>query len=269
MKSIILILLLLSYSFCFSTSLFDLEIMRQKFKNFEYDQVIRLAESALEHKEDLQKNELITIYEMKAVSHYSQTDMNKALESFIQLLKIDGNHSLDPQKHSPKIVAFFQDIKENIAQKPGQFDEPKSIITKTDTVTIVADYGSQLKKAVPASFVLPGSGHLLCGNKRKGSLYSTMSILALGTTIYAAIDCKEKENKYLNTTVANDIEKAYNIYNIAYKRRNTMVVIYSLLWIYVQADLLYIEKPKKRVEFSVKPALSDKGINTLCFSIHF
>ena len=121
----------------------EVEIVRQKFRNFEYDSVITYASKALAEKEHFSSENLIDIYELKAISHFSLLEMNASLSSFLEMLKIDPDYSLDPVKTSPKILSFFEELKKSY--QPEVRDETARQTAKIDTVRIADDRTGELK----------------------------------------------------------------------------------------------------------------------------
>ncbi len=223
----------------------------QKFRAFDYDAVIELSNKALTHADALSQEELFQILEMKAVSHYSKMEMTEALNSFVEILKIDPGHELDPVKYSPKIVAFYNEIKvnfpvETVSQPVEQ--EPE----KPDTV-IVYRQDRSFKKSILPSLVLPGTGHLLIGKRQKGMILTTLSAATLATSIWLSIDCANKEKDYLNAVDPGDIDAKYAEYNSSYKTRNALWTAYAAIWLYTQVDLIFLQKPSAPIQVGLLP----------------
>jgi hypothetical protein len=219
------------------------EVIEQKFRAFDYDAVIELAKQSLVHADDYMPEILFQIYEMKAVAHYSKMEMTQALNSFLAILKIDPEHDLDPVKHSPKIISFYDEIKLNFkhSQKSEDIAEIQ-LPVKPDTV-IVYRMDSSFKKLIYPSIVIPGSGQWLDGQRQKGMILTGTGAALLVSSIYVTLDCAQKEKDYLNANVQSDIDDAYASFNSSYKTRNALWAAYSLVWIYSQIDLFISHKP--------------------------
>ncbi len=258
-----------------STALFaqsgsvQLEMMQQKYRTFDYDAVIELAENALQDTSELNKDELFQIYEMKAAAHYSKMQMQQALTSFMHILRLDPNHELDPVKTSPKIVNFYNEIKANFQSEQSKPDTlPKPQIQVVDTVRIVENSSGFYRKTLPASLLLPGTGHLLAGNGRKGTWLTTLSVISLSAAAYYTYSTHQKQEQYLNATDAQDIQRRYSAFNSAYKKRNVLWGAYAVLWAFAQTDLLFIQTPQYSVNFSYLPRNNFNPARILC-SVHF
>jgi hypothetical protein len=246
--TIIISLVLIRTAVAQSQSL-EIELMLHHFKNFEYRQVITIAEKLLVKKEDLSTSDLLKVYELKAISHYSLAEMEAALNNFIELLKNDPDYTLDPARTSPKIMSFFQQIKTSL-QTPVK---PKTTIpqkTKIDTVHVYVDSSRNFRKAMARSIVIPGWGHLYLGHKKKGWLLTTSSLAGLGASLYFLFDCEQKQTAYLNEINLDKIASKYDQYNNSYRTRNLSMICYSLIWIYSQADLLTTKQPTHLVYFT-------------------
>lgn len=225
----------------------EIEIMQQHLVNFEYDSVVTMADKMLADKRSFSESELLEIYRMKAIAHYSLLEMNAALNSFVEILKIDPDYSLDPVRTSPKIVKFFSEIKSNIRQKasPPETIQP----VKTDTVKLIMDTGSVYRNTLVRSMLLPGWGHLYLQNHKKGWLLSALSTATLGSAIYYIFDSRNKQKAYLNEIDPSMMDTKYNSYNRSYKTRNILISAYALLWLYSQTDILVFQHKNIKGEF--------------------
>ena len=224
------------------------ESIEQKFRAFDYDAVIDLANQALVHAGDYTPEILFQIYEMKAVSHYSKMEMTASLNSFVEILKIDPQHKLDPAKYSPKIVAFFDEIKQSFLRSVEPISQPTTQDAAQPDTVIVYRIDNSFPKIIYPSLLAPGSGHWLGGHKQKGMILTGASTILLASSIYYTLDCRQKEKDYLNAVAQNDIDSKYALYNSSYKTRNALWSAYALVWIYSQVDLFFSYKSKSPIQ---------------------
>lgn len=221
-----------------------LEMIQDYYRAFDYGKVIELSNQALSGDYTFSGQERVKIYQMKAIAHYSQRELDAALASFIKLLEINPEFQLDPFETSPKIIDFFKQIKQS-------YHTPKAV--EKDTVYIKPDtvhtHSVTVKFAKPQlySTILPGTGHLAKGDILKGVLLTTLSTAALGFTISSWMECQDKEHAYLNTTDPQLIEQNYTRYNKAYKKRNTCLALYAGIWVISQLDLVLFENHETRL----------------------
>jgi hypothetical protein len=85
----------------------DLRPLIEKFRAFEYHAVIAMAESLLVHQESLPPQQVIEIYRIKAIAHYTLSQTVAAAAGFAVILEIDSTFALDTLQNSPKIVEFY------------------------------------------------------------------------------------------------------------------------------------------------------------------
>jgi hypothetical protein len=220
--------------------------VEEEFKNFEYAEVIRDSENLLRIKRALTNQQLFEIYTMKGIAHYTLAEDDNTRECFLEILKIDSSYSLDESRISPKIISFFNTVKQEYIQNlPEPEPEVKTVeIIKVDTVfipKIIKDVESEtmLKNSMIRSVILPGSGHLYNGVSTKGWILVSLSALSLGSSIYFIIDTNKKEKEYLQERSRNLIEDKYNSYNISYRMKNISLSLFAAVWLYSQLDLLF------------------------------
>jgi hypothetical protein len=87
--------------------------LNSHYKNFEYEEVIILAEQILDSPK-LSIQEKSEILKIKGISEYSSNRMLSAKITFAELILFNKNAQLDMQKVSPKIVAFFNELKSEL-----------------------------------------------------------------------------------------------------------------------------------------------------------
>ena len=113
-KSFLLFTLILSVSLY---SLFDSEEsigkLHKHFRNCEYQQTIRFAELLLKNS-NMDKKEKSQIYIIKGISEFSSNQILNAKITFAELILFDNNVTLDPREVSPKIITFFNELKNKL-----------------------------------------------------------------------------------------------------------------------------------------------------------
>ena len=85
--------------------------LRALFQEFRYQEVIQNAEEILQRNSKMSKEEECEILRLLSLSYYSQQDMQGALKNFAKIIEIDPNYRLNPVENSPKILAFFEEIR--------------------------------------------------------------------------------------------------------------------------------------------------------------
>ena len=263
----ILVCLFSSISFAQQHSLDEI---RNYYKSFNYQKVIELSETLLSES-SLAKDEIIELETMKAVSHYSLNDETSARKSFIEILKLDKNYSLDPAFISPKIITLFENTKKDFNQiygdnKPEEKVEDKPAEEKPVQLTQnIPQYNTPLLKSI----ILPGWGHLSKNGSMKSWLITAAGLASLGSMIYYIVDAKDKEKQYLNETDPLLIQQKYNSFNKSYKTRNALIATYAAVWLFAQLDLLVFDTGLDSPPLSISPQLNQQNNISLSFKMSF
>ncbi|HEY6906101.1 MAG TPA: hypothetical protein VI230_01450 [Ignavibacteriaceae bacterium] len=220
----------------------SLSLMKKKFDQFKYVEVVTMANKLLLKKVPFTKADILGIYKLKGISHYSLSEDDAAKKSFIEILRIDTSYTLDSTKISPKIISFYNQVKQNYIQQQKEIEA--NTVVRIDTVYVPkieydAEHEWKLKNAIARSLIVPGLGHLYLESSFKSVVLTVLGSASLVSSIYYFIRTEDKENKYLVETDPVMIESRYNEYNDSYKKRNISMIAYGVLWLYSQIDLLF------------------------------
>ena len=221
----------------------SLEKIKGAYSSFKYNDVISLAVMYLASGETFTRDEIIDIYTMKGVSHYSLNELDDARQSFIEILKMDEEFVLNPTLISPKIILFFDNIKKDYqhmvtnaeVQKP---DSTQFLINELSTENFIHGVAYQ-KNTFVRSIILPGLGHIYSGEQTKGWILLGVSAPLIGSIVYTIIETNSREDAYMAETNQELILLKYNDYNEMYKTRNLLIGAYAAVWLYTQIDLLF------------------------------
>ncbi len=244
---VLLLIILTSYSYAQQGS-DSLTVLRNEFEAFQYKEVINSAKSMLLHKDIFNNNQLIEIYRINGISEFSLLNDSDAKKSFIQILNIDSSYSLDSAKTSPKIISFFNQIKDEYNHEKVYNN---SLLRKPDTVYIKSsqpfESNSYLKPEIIRSLIFPGWGQIYeNSNSLKGWILASLGAATLGSTVYFIIDSNNKQKKYLNDVSLSTIQNNYNQYNSSYKMKNISLISFIAVWVYSQIDVLFFSKGSSR-----------------------
>ncbi|MBU0473955.1 MAG: hypothetical protein KKF62_07295 [Bacteroidetes bacterium] len=240
---LISILSLLFYFNIFGQNKGGLEELKTQFESFNYSNVISIASILLQDKEQFSEDEIIEIYLVKGISHYSLDQSELVKDCFFEILNLNKNYKINASKVSPKIINEFEKLKIEY----GRFiTNNESLITvKTDTLyhtdTLYIKESREIySELIVRSLAFPGWGHLYSGDKTKGWILTSATALSLSSMLYFIFDAENKHSQYLNEVDPLLIEKKYNDYNTSYKIRNTLIATYAIIWIYTQIDILFL-----------------------------
>ena len=213
-------------------------VLKNELESFNYSGAIKLADYIILHKESISRETLIEVYRMKAIAQYSQQNTDGAKLSFYNILDMDSSYALDSSNTSPKIIVFFNQLKQTYLTDLSHQKQIYKI--KTDTVIIHDESSSAiLKQAVIRSVIFPGFGHFYLNQDIKGITLSSLTAITLSSMIYFIIDSNKKQKAYLDATDGLDIQTKYNEYNTSYKLRNISIFSLAAVWLYSQIDILF------------------------------
>ena len=237
----------------------DLKELKTRFESFNYSNVISIAEKMLEDKARYSEDELIEIYLLKGISHYSLKQPEEVKSCFYEILKLNSSYKIEPSRVSPKIINEFEKAKNEYDQIVS--DRESTVTVKTDTLyrvdTLLVGTDKEIySSTMIRSIVLPGWGHLYAGHKTKGLVLTSVSAVTLGSMLYYIFDTNDKRSQYLNELDPDLIDQKYDDYNSSYKIRNALIAAYAIVWIYAQLDLLFISEIPYVPEISASSAFN-------------
>ncbi len=258
-RYLILLCLLLSFKVFAQDMQDSLNVLKNELESFQYNNVISYADSILKQRAKLKESDVIEIYRFKAIAQYSLQNNDGAKLSFIEILRIDTSYALDSAKTSPKIIGFFNQVKNEYLQLLNS--RSQFIKTKIDTVYIpklIPDENSaaNLKQALIRSVIIPGLGHLYLGENLKGTILTTLSAITIGSAIYFLIDSNKKERLYLNAISPYEVQQKYNSYNTSFKLKDISFISFAVVWVYSQIDLLFLsgKNPIELPSINIQPS---------------
>jgi hypothetical protein len=236
----------------------DLRALIKKFRTFEYHAVIAIAESLLVQQKSLPPLQVIEVYRMKAIAHYTLSQTEAAIAGFAAILEMDSTFALDTVQNSPKIVDFYQQVKSQF-QRRRKRDAPeiKTTLPVTPVKTPLRPQ-PDFAKAISRSLIWPGWGHCLYGRSTKGWVLRLASLATAGATAYYFFDSRRKASDYLNETRHNLINEKYERYNFSYRLRNFSAAAFIAVWAYSQFDLFSLARKNANTSQStITPLLLD------------
>jgi len=203
--------------------------MREAFQSFRYEKVIFMADSVIVNSPDLEKVELLEIYRLKAVSHYSIGQQPYSELAFKSMLQIDSNYVLDPAVNAPKIIRLYKTIKQ--AYKPIiKIDKFQTVFNDS-----IRQKGRDYMSATGRSIIFPGWGHTYL-EQEKGKWFMVGSAVLIPLSVYFTAASWHYERKYLDEIDVQKIESRFNKYDKVYQTRNLVLSAYLVYWIYTQYD---------------------------------
>ena len=241
--------------------------LNNAYQTSNYQQAVELSDVVL--KQSLKKNELIEVYEIRAVCFYSLGKKDSAKVSFIEILKVDNKYSPNKLFISPKIISFFNSIKLDYERIVS---DKKIRISKSKINSSIAKKNrDKIVTTIAFSILLPGTGQLRTGATAKGILLTGTSVALLGSSIYFSINTKNLETDYQNESDKKLIQEKYDAYNKSYKIRNILFISYGVVWAFSQLDLLLFNQEKLfGNNFSISTSLTNNNkTSQLCLVFNY
>lgn len=230
-----------------------LEQLEKLYKAFEYEQVIDLSSRIIADSDSLPEKVLVEIYRMQGASYFSIDKPGNAKISFLKILDIDADFELSSRDNSPKIIAFFNDIKLEYISR--------NIITENDAekqaeIGLLQDRFSKYKSGMLRSIAWPGWGHYQIDEDVKARLLNIAGFATLAPGIYYVFRTAGLEKDYLNETDRSKISKRYNAYNDAYHYRNYFLSAFAVVWLYSQYDYFFRDISQGQPTVLINPQIN-------------
>ena len=243
--------------------------LKKSFVAFEYEKSIALAGELLQSRDSLASNTLVEVLRMQAIAYFSLDELRDAKDSFIQILIIKPNYTLDESETSPKIIAFFDDVKlEYLGEQ--MVHSPEEEQREQEQLTAMQQSLQNYKKGIFRSLIFPGWGHYYLGEANQGLILNVASLLTLAPGLYFAVKTNKYEDEYLKESYDKKIQSRYSKYNNAYKNRNYFLSAFAVIWLYAQYDYFYADHNTSDTNspITLYPQISDKT-TSLILNINF
>ncbi|KAA3613164.1 MAG: hypothetical protein D8M58_12715 [Calditrichaeota bacterium] len=232
------IVLFFSCVFIFQTNLFgqstDYEVFQLRFlyDEIKFEEVILSGQKLLKNP-DLNKSKLIEIHNFMALSFFNLGKQDSSRAHFYSVLSINPAFEPDPVKTSPKILSFFQDIKQNF-----QMDRNDRTAIPYKNYIFVKDIRPQ---AALRSLAFPGWGQLYKRDDQKGYILGGAFVGSLLTTAVTYTLERNLRHDYLNENSTAKVDNRYRDYNNMSKVRRVFQYTTIGIWVASIADALYSE----------------------------
>lgn len=210
----------------------QIQSVENDFRQFKYKQVIEkgrflLADPYASKKDSLQ------IYQFMLSSAYALDDTTMAKSIIKEIIRTEPSFTLDVRNTSPKIIEFFNYIKQQIMYK----EQPGEPAAEEHKPPLQAQISPLKAQYLVASALFPGSGHFLAGERQSGYWRATVSAALFTGIVYSAVEANQRHDAYLSAPTDADFNKLYDRYNTFYKLRNALLVGYGLWSLYNLYDL--------------------------------
>lgn len=163
---------------------FQLARARAEFERGEYQRVADTLAPEL-----YPKNKIPTVTELKEAhyllgsSYFYLNRQDLARQEFTALLFLDPAHELDPAIDPPRVYAFFQTLKHELAEKLQLLEANRKVDPPPPSREVVIE--TTIREPAPAAsnFIPLGYGQFRNGQKSKGYFFLATEALLGGTSI--------------------------------------------------------------------------------------
>ncbi|MFQ5825350.1 MAG: tetratricopeptide repeat protein [bacterium] len=225
-----------------------LEEMRNAYHQLDFTEAEIKAKSALNNYQRFSAEQLTEIHKILALIYYSQNQIDEARQHFKAALSLTPDLNLDPLFVSPKIIDFYNQIKEERRLTVKNNSNAKAEVR----YVLVQD---PRPAAALRSMILPGWGQLYKGEKTKGRLLMALWGVGITGSVISHLAREQAKDKYLSETNPAKIESRYNTFNNFHKLRNNLVIFSAGVWVYSYIDSILKERPHKIEKSASKKAL--------------
>jgi hypothetical protein len=239
------------------------EAIRAAYQRFDYAAAQAEAEGVLEDYAQFSSGELVEVHTLLALIAYAQHEPVEARAQFLSALSLDPELELDPLLVSPKILAFFEEVK---AEAPSVQPADAGATAATRYV-LVSD---PRPAAALRSMLVPGWGQLYKGETTKGYVLMGLgSAMVLGAATAQVLRARA-EDDYLAEQDPALIEDRYEAFDRWHKARNGLLLGAAAVWAYAFVDALIVAPPAvaahSRLRIAPGPSLARPQVS---FELHF
>lgn len=220
------------------------------YEALEFEKAIQSGQNLLKSNRKYNQDELATVHQYMALAFYNTGKIDSARSHFLTLLSIKPDFELDPISVSPKIISFFDQLKN---ETRASTEEHAIGYTKYVFLEDLRP-GATLRSAL-----LPGWGQIYKHQKTRGYIIGGAFIASLAATGVSLYLENHNHNKYLDSTTPSAIQANYATYNNWYKRRKAFTIATVSVWAIAILDALW--SPYQHPTLSV-------GKNDITLSIH-
>lgn len=211
--------------------------VRAAYERLDYEAVKTKARRALDQYEAYSADELAQIHVLLGVVHYAQNDQRAARTQFEQALALKPALELDEVQYAPKIVRFFDQIKEE--REENQQEQPEVPSSREVVRYIVRD--DPRSQAALRSLILPGAGQFYKGEPAKGWTFVGLWTGGLASTELVDFFRAQARENYLAARGEEDISGAYQRYNRWRWTYDALRMTIVGVWLYSVGEALITE----------------------------
>lgn len=209
--------------------------IREAYQALDYGGAETKARRALATYTDFTVDQLVEIHTLLGLVTFTLNKPEEARRQFEAALSLRENLELDPLFTSPKILAFFEQVKTEWQARNAGTPPPGSIQ--------YIQIEDRRAGAAMRSLLLPGWGQHYKGERRKGWILMGLWGLTASGTVMAHLLRRQAEDRYLKTTDPALFDRRFDTLNTWHKVRNNLALATLGVWAYSYVDALLFRAP--------------------------
>ncbi len=222
----------------------DLATLKNYYESLQFEKTIQYGKVILKKQNTFTPKELLQIHQYLGFAYFNLDQKDSARVQFLTILNIDPDFQLDPVTTSPKIIAFFEQLKAMAASNQR--------LKQAATVRYVFE-PDRRPAASWRSMLLPGWGQYYKGHKKSAFYFFTGFVTGISLTVTAAVLEQHYHQKYKSITNVNQLAQAYRVYNRWYKIRQSSSYFTIAVWLSSVLDALW-RPENKNASLSIETA---------------
>lgn len=238
----------------------SVEGLWEAYQQLDYEAATDSAALALRTPERYRVSELAEIHTILGLIEYSRNNESEARGEFISALSLDPSLQLDSLLVSPKILAFFEDIR-------AELEQPRTPPpSDAANVRYVVQEDPRTEAAL-RSMLLPGWGQLHKGERVKGlALVGAWGAAAAGAAV-TYVGRRRARIAYEDADTVEDALDRYDPYNQWHQAHQAVLLGMAGVWLFSYADALLARPPDTATRF-LRPVRLTPMASPTSVSVH-
>lgn len=219
--------------------------VRRLYEKLEFDAALVTAGEVLAEAGQYSPEDVAGVHTIAALILMSRNEEEEARRHFLSALSANPKLTLDPLLASPKVISFFNTIKENAIPE----------IETTAAATRYLRVYDRRPSAAMRSMVLPGWGQIYKGQRARGTVMMAAWGLTAAGTMTAHFIRADREERYVSETDPLQVSDRFSDFNRWHKTRNNLALAALATWVVSYVDALVFEGPMASATTHPRPQL--------------
>jgi len=220
----------------------EISQIKYLYDGLRFEESIQFGWDYLKESDKLSTKQLSYIHQYLAFSFFNIGQTDSARVHFLSLLSINTDIKLNPLETSPKIIDFFDQIKNDFTEINTQ----KMFISYPEYIFVE----DKRPDAAWRSAILPGWGQFYKEQPTRGYIFGGAFLTSAAILGVSIVNENKYKDSYLNSTDLDEISNTYDKYNNWSKIRQVSTYSTIGIWLLSFADALWSDYPKIGLNYS-------------------